>query len=97
MPVLFEQLDVNAGLVEEERHPAAPPRPVEPPCAGGTGQGGARWSSGRRSYQWYAGQGCRSSSSRRPAGPTRSSRPARRSTRGSRAIARGCAPRSTGS
>jgi len=56
MPVLFEQLDVNADWWSKNGIPA-PPKPSSRPCAGGTGQGGARVVVEEKVFQWYAGQG----------------------------------------
>jgi hypothetical protein len=56
MPVLFRQLEQNTRWWS--RH--APPRPAKPdsrPCAGGTGQGGARVVDRETVFQWYPGQG----------------------------------------
>jgi len=56
MPVLFEQLEVNADWWAKNGIPA-PAKPSSRPCAGGTGQGGARVVVDEKVFQWYAGQG----------------------------------------
>ncbi len=56
MPVLFEQLEVNADWWSKNGIPA-PPKPSSRPCAGGTGQGGARVVVEEKVFQWYAGHG----------------------------------------
>ena len=56
MPVLFLQLEQNTAWWSKN----APPRPAKPdskPCAGGTGQGGARVIHEEMVFQWYGGQG----------------------------------------
>jgi hypothetical protein len=58
MPVLFLQLDVNRSWWAANGIPAPPkPPPGDRPCAGGTGQGGARVVRDEMVFQWYAGQG----------------------------------------
>jgi hypothetical protein len=58
MPVLFLQLDTNADWWSKNAPPPPPkPPPGDRPCAGGTGQGGARVVVGETVFQWYSGQG----------------------------------------
>lgn len=60
MPVLFLQLEVNTSWWSKNGPPPAPPAPPKPkdrPCAGGTGQGGARIVRRDTVFQWYGGQG----------------------------------------
>jgi hypothetical protein len=56
MPVLFRQLEENTRWWSRNS-PPAPPRPSSRPCAGGTGQGGARVVRDEIVFQWYSGQG----------------------------------------
>ena len=56
MPVLFLQLEQNTAWWSKNS-PPPPPKPDSRPCAGGTGQGGARVLHEEMVFQWYAGQG----------------------------------------
>ena len=56
MPVVFLQLEQNTAWWSKNA-PPPPPKPDSRPCAGGTGQGGARVIHQEMVFQWYAGQG----------------------------------------
>jgi hypothetical protein len=56
MPVLFLQLEQNTAWWSKNA-PPPPPKPDSRPCAGGTGQGGARVVKDEMVFQWYGGQG----------------------------------------
>jgi hypothetical protein len=56
MPVLILQLERNTAWWSKNA-PPPPPKPDSRPCAGGTGQGGARVIHEEMVFQWYGGQG----------------------------------------